>query len=813
MENLDTDIDKYSVDDLLTILNLNEPTEYQVQDATNTIIANMRSEGNVEMADFFEEVKQKLLEEFKTTVNDFGDNEQDDEETTIGNWWQNEYPAQNNEVQADKVTNRKQRVQFFDNEYFQMNREQLGVNQDYSVPVAQGTLNPKLKNTVTRLVSIDSQYRDNVLAVEGGQPSYSSPAFNSSFTVNLSESLKSVISLKLYSIELPTTWYTFDDVLGNTCFKIKADGGANKCYKGPLPDTDSEPDEDSNNFSITISTPPQLITEGTVSPTENMLESAEVSEIQGTTLTSNDGTSVAFQLDISQDGLFDNGTNTVSFYVEPSDEALYSSNFMTASCQNSDLFKTNDNASKAYASITNFIGATAEYTGTNEDQGSGSMTITDSALGLSDPIIIPYSNGLNVTPPSAVVGLSDYPTIDSQSYNGVIIDQGTYQAIAQRLDDNNKPPEAWNTSDPSFDIGSGAAYAWKTFNTPSSTQLGISDSQQFFTIFNTMVGITAKFIDPNSEPEPEPEPEQEPEPEPEPDEIDCQGIADQCYCINPGNYDILSLTEEIVRVASPDISLNFKIEPSTNIISIRQDPKGNIIYPDASFVYYDCNGLGCVYPCIGSSYINQNLGWYLGFRRQPDESGVISIPLSMTEWVTADVPANTYGPKYCMLVLDDFNKNRLNKGIVGISDTSTKLDLPAYYSPSDISGCSKNDNCSNRVDTPIVWVSDDKPKTLTNSQLYTIQETLNNRIQPTGRITAPTTSDVLARIPLKNVTALRPEPLIETGSQLQTNEREYFGPVDIERIKVSLVDDKGYPLNLHDNDWSFSLIVEQLYQY
>lgn len=542
MENLDTDIDKYSVDDLLTILNLNEPTEYQVQDATNTIIANMRSEGNVEMADFFEEVKQKLLEEFKETVNDFGDNEQDNEETTIGNWWQNEYPAQSNEEQANKVTNRKQRVQFFDNEHFQMNREQLGVNQDYSVPVAQGTLNPKLKNTVTRLVSIDSQYRDNILAVEGGQPSYSSPAFNSSFTINLSESLKSVISLKLYSIELPTTWYTFDDVLGNTCFKIKADGVDNKCYKGPLPDTDSEP-------------------------------------------------------------------------------------------------------------------------------------------------------------------------------------------------------------------------------------------------------------------------------EPEPDKIDCQDIANQCYCINPGNYDILSLTEEIVRVASPDISLNFKIEPSTNIISIRQDPNGITIYPDASFVYYDCNSLGCVYPCIGSSYINQNLGWYLGFRRQPDESGVISIPLSMTDWVDADVPANTYGPKYCMLVLDDFNKNRLNKGIVGISDTSTKLDLPSYYSPADISGCSQNDKCSNRVNTPIVWVSDDKPKTLTNSQLYTIQETLNNRIQPTGRITAPTTSDVLARIPLKNITALRPEPLIETGSQLQTNEREYFGPVDIERIKVSLVDDKGYPLNLHDNDWSFSLIVEQLYQY
>ena len=778
MENLDTDIDKYSIDDLLTILNLNEPTEYQVQDATNTIIASMRSEGNVEMADFFEEVKQKLLEEFKTTVNDFGDNEQDDEETTIGNWWQNEYPAQNNEVQADKVTNRKQRVQFFDNEYFQMNREQLGVNQDYSVPVAQGTMNPKLKNTITRLVSIDSQYRDNVLAVEGGQPSYSSPAFNSSFTVNLSESLKNVISLKLYSIELPTTWYTFDDVLGNTCFKIKADG-SHGCVP-PEPETEPEPEPETEPepepepepecypfmYITSKSIPETIITQDGTLPLYAWNNAAYPIKSEG-----QDDRKVYFYVNyndtLALDGPLSAAPACITWSTPP---ASVIDDLLTV-----DLSSFEDNHWTSpvypYATYTNLYLHDIYFS--NSEQGW-----TDQ--GGSGVIEGFYQQGFQMRN----IGLSTQIPIQNVLNNYDIIPSLTLTFISM-------------TDAQDVTIWFNETYIPAVKNSWGSE--AIAESLLTFEISSRAIFSEPALASAS-------------EPEPEPDTIPCPTLSD-CYCINPGNYDILSLTEEIVRVASPDISLNFKIEPSTNIISIRQDPKGNIIYPDASFVYYDCNGLGCVYPCIGSAYINQNLGWYLGFRRQPDESGVISIPLSMTEWVPADVPANTYGPKYCMLVLDDFNKNRLNKGIVGISDTSTKLDLPAYYSPSDISGCSKNDNCSNRVDTPIVWVSDDKPKTLTNSQLYTIQETLNNRIQPTGRITAPTTSDVLARIPLKNVTALRPEPLIETGSQLQTNEREYFGPVDIERIKVSLVDDKGYPLNLHDNDWSFSLIVEQLYQY
>ena len=96
-----------------------------------------------------------------------------------------------------------------------------------------------------------------------------------------------------------------------------------------------------------------------------------------------------------------------------------------------------------------------------------------------------------------------------------------------------------------------------------------------------------------------------------------------------------------------------------------------------------------------------------------------------------------------------------------------------------------------------------------------INEILINRNTPKLRFPGPTTSDVLGIIPLKNIQRLRErgEPYIEFGGSLQTNKRIYFGPVNIERLRVRLVDDKGNLVNLHDNDWSFTLQVEQLYQY
>ena len=51
----------------------------------------------------------------------------------------------------------------------------------------------------------------------------------------------------------------------------------------------------------------------------------------------------------------------------------------------------------------------------------------------------------------------------------------------------------------------------------------------------------------------------------------------------------------------------------------------------------------------------------------------------------------------------------------------------------------------------------------------------------------------------------------ESLSTSLTYSREYFGPVDIQRIRVTLVDDFGRVLDLNNMDWSFALMFECVY--
>ena len=99
----DTNIDNYSVDDILTILNLSDPTLFQIKDVANHLIARMRSEGKSEMAIFFEKAKQKLLE--AANEDDESDKEHDIEQEPE-NWWEQESPI---ESQNPKLPNNKKK--------------------------------------------------------------------------------------------------------------------------------------------------------------------------------------------------------------------------------------------------------------------------------------------------------------------------------------------------------------------------------------------------------------------------------------------------------------------------------------------------------------------------------------------------------------------------------------------------------------------------------------------------------------------------------------------------------------------------------
>ena len=65
-----------------------------------------------------------------------------------------------NQNQANKITERYNSTEFFNTGIPVINKRQLGINNVIPLDVVQDTLNPVLKQTYWRHITIDSQYRN-----------------------------------------------------------------------------------------------------------------------------------------------------------------------------------------------------------------------------------------------------------------------------------------------------------------------------------------------------------------------------------------------------------------------------------------------------------------------------------------------------------------------------------------------------------------------------------------------------------------------------------------------------------------------------
>jgi hypothetical protein len=211
---VDTDVDNYTISELLDILGINEPDSAQIIQKSDFYINKMKNQNNTAMASFFQDIKTNLLEYSKQLNDEKAHGEPvsiASESSQTSNWWANESLAQTgNSNQSDKNTDRKQKIDVYNNPHVPMNKQQLGVANQVSVPVVQDVLNPNLKNIISRIIILDSQYRQS-----------SSPNETSTdYSLDLSEPLLNVLSLRLYSYSIPYSWYNIDISYGNTCFWI-----------------------------------------------------------------------------------------------------------------------------------------------------------------------------------------------------------------------------------------------------------------------------------------------------------------------------------------------------------------------------------------------------------------------------------------------------------------------------------------------------------------------------------------------------------------------------------------------------------------
>ena len=291
----------------------------------------------------------------------------------------------------------------------------------------------------------------------------------------------------------------------------------------------------------------------------------------------------------------------------------------------------------------------------------------------------------------------------------------------------------------------------------------------------------------------------------------------------PANiYSRISLIDAINKAITDHVTTTTDITGSQfNVIEINDEYYIEITLnairsystSDFDLVFYDNDSFS---TCTSGKSGIQNttwdttVGWILGYREYtlydlsaPDiVSSVSGNIISIAGEVAVSI--NIY--QQFMICLDDYSQNHLTDGLVTMTNTDTTIPLPSYANRTDF------------VCDPVTGEKVYNTTTgLTENQIIAVNASTTNQSTSIGTSVAmnsygdgPFVSDVFAMIPLKVDKLSNGSSYVEFGGTLQLQERSYFGPINIQRMTVRLITDRGNQVDLINADWSFSLICEQL---
>ena len=202
------DINTYSDQECFDILNINNPSDRELE---MKILQHM---------DNYENKSKRLYRFFESMYDRFFSEEDEDEDDVVEGMQNKDVtnpvaptaPATTNNQAA---TTNNQAATTTTNPFFGLPTSGTTIintidthNVDYVKDHLK--LNPVERKTIFKMISIDSQFRED--------PGNTSAT---NFTMNLSESIDNVISTKLYSVQIPYTWYTINESFGSNFFFIK----------------------------------------------------------------------------------------------------------------------------------------------------------------------------------------------------------------------------------------------------------------------------------------------------------------------------------------------------------------------------------------------------------------------------------------------------------------------------------------------------------------------------------------------------------------------------------------------------------------
>ena len=111
----------------------------------------------------------------------------------------------------------------------------------HSTPYSEGTVNPIQKHTVTKVINIDSTFRENY-----------SGSSSTNFTWDLNKKETKVVSMRVSSLDIPVCWYTIDDVNNRNQFIIYVHNRLNQIEQSQYLITVPPGNYSSDSFVITL---------------------------------------------------------------------------------------------------------------------------------------------------------------------------------------------------------------------------------------------------------------------------------------------------------------------------------------------------------------------------------------------------------------------------------------------------------------------------------------------------------------------------------------------------------------------------------
>lgn len=253
---------------------------------------------------------------------------------------------------------------------------------------------------------------------------------------------------------------------------------------------------------------------------------------------------------------------------------------------------------------------------------------------------------------------------------------------------------------------------------------------------------------------------------------------------------------------------------------------------DYRLVFYDPYSFVTCYSSSarnGSNYAqnttwDSTLGWILGYRNDiqyymseydtifyPSASYPLGSPpqiyysssSSNLFVILGDTAASTNLYNYFLIMLDDYVQNHLNDGLVTIATHETSTDPGAYTYICDPATGLQTAVPADYGSPGIIY---------TQAELYAFNRKVQSqKAELNSYSSGPFVQDIFGIIPVKPAASVG-SVYVEFGGSLQNQQRLYFGPVNIHRMSIKLLNDRGNIVDLNGANWSFSLICEQLYR-